>query len=289
MVSGSGMARLTARAVHALDRIFPRVRVGGRGSREAYSEWEYREGKELVSRYAEHFGPLEGMSVLDVGCGMGGKTVAYADEGAKAIGLDISREHVAAAVRFAGSRGGRALFLVGDASSLPFRDESFGFVVANDSMEHFSEPASALADLSRILAPGGKLLLFFTPWRSPLGSHLYDYIKMPWCHLLLNERVIEEVLRIVLEERGEQDPASGARALMDEYRSELNRITIGRYRRIVRNRPELETLYERLLPPKFEALGFLTRLPAVGEFFTGTVIALLRKSGGDEVPERHSS
>jgi len=283
------MIRLWARLVVALDGLFPRVRVGGRDSDGAYSEWEYEEGKSLLERYAGHFGPLWGLRVLDVGCGLGGKTAAYTEAGAKAFGVDISKRHIAAAARFAAARGHRARFAVGDAAALPFRDASFGFVVANDSMEHFADPARAVDDLSRILKPGGRLFLFFTPWRSPLGSHLYDYIRTPWCHLLLPERVIEEVLRLVLERRGERDPAGRASILMEEYRSELNRITIGRYRRIVRGHRELETVFELLIPPKFGALGPLTALPLAREFFTGTVVALLRKSDEASAPVRHSS
>ncbi len=272
------MIRFIARVVYLVDRLFPRIRVGGRESDGDYSEWEYAEGRRLISSYREQFGPLEGLRLLDIGCGLGGKTVAYAEEGARPVGVDISKKHIEAAVRYAASKGRRARFLVGDAASLPFVDRSFRFIVANDSMEHFADPERATADLSRILAPGGRLFLFFTPWRSPLGSHLYDYIRMPWCHLLLSERVIEEVLRIVLEKRGDPDPTAGASRLMAEYRRELNRITVGRYRRIVGERRELETLFEYRLPPKFRALRLLAYLPIIGEFFTGTVVALLRKS-----------
>jgi SAM-dependent methyltransferase len=283
------MIRFLARIVYLIDRLFPRIRVGGRGSENDYSEWEYAEGKNLISRYAGQFGSLRGLSMLDVGCGLGGKTVAYTEEGARAFGVDISKKHIEAAVRFAASKGRNAHFIVGDAASLPFTDRSFRFIVANDSMEHFSDPERSLADLSRILAPGGRLFLFFTPWRSPLGSHLYDYIRMPWCHLLLSERVIEQMLRIVLEKRGGPDPAGTASRLMSEYHSELNRITVGRYRRIVEERKELETLFEYRLPPKFRALRCLTHLPLICEFFTGTVVALLRKSDVASAPVRHSA
>ena len=282
------MIRLFARVIHALDGLFPRVRVGGRDSDAAYSAWEYEEGRNLLTRYASWFGALDGLRVLDIGCGLGGKTAAYTEEGAEAFGVDISKQHIAAATRFAASKGLDARFAVGDAARLPFRDMSFHFVVANDSVEHFEDPAGTLADLSRVLIPGGRLFLFFTPWRSPLGSHLYDYIRLPWCHLLLPERVIEEVLRLVLARRGDPDPAARASVLMGEYRSELNRITVGRYRRIVGGRGELETVFERLLPPKFGALRFLASLPLIGEFFTGTVVALLRKRGETAEPDRHS-
>jgi SAM-dependent methyltransferase len=271
------MIGFIARVFYFFDRIFPRVRIGGRESRKAYSEWEYREGKDLLDRYAPQFGSIEGALVLDVGCGMGGKTVAYAEAGARAVGVDLSMENVTASIRYAASRVRRAFFIAADAESLPFADGTFDLVVANDSLEHFPDPARAFGELSRVLNSGGGLFLFFTPWGSPLGSHLYDYIKTPWCHLLFSEKLLEEMLTLSLGERGESDAVGGAAALMERYRSDLNRITIRRYRRIREEHPELESSFERHLPPKFRALTPLTRLPFVREFFTGTVVALLRK------------
>jgi ubiquinone/menaquinone biosynthesis C-methylase UbiE len=271
------MNAFIARVIYFFDRLFPRARVGGRGSGDAYAEWEYREGKALLERYAGLFGALEGESLLDIGCGMGGKTTAYAETGARTIGADISEEHVAASVRFAASKGLKALFVPADAGALPFTDGTFDLVVANDSLEHFPDPARALGELSRVLRSGGRIFVFFTPWGSPLGSHLYDYIRTPWCHLLFGERLIEELLRVVLSGRGEPEPAARASALMEEYRSELNRITVRQFRRIRREHPELETVTERLVPPKYRFLAPLARLPLLGELCTGTVVVLLRK------------
>jgi SAM-dependent methyltransferase len=258
-----------------LDRIFPPVRVGGRASGEDYAEWEYAEGKRLLADFGRHFGSLEGSAVLDIGCGLGGKTTAYAEAGARVVGVDIVQAHVTQAYRYSLSRAARAVFAAGDARALPFADGRFDLVVANDSMEHFPDPRAALSELSRVLRPGGRIFLFFTPWRSPLGSHLYDYLRTPWCHLLYADGVLEEMLRIVLGERG-MDP-DGASRLMREYRTELNRITVRRYRSMVAEHPELETVLERRLPPKYRILAPIARLPWLGEFFTGTEVALLRK------------
>lgn len=271
------MLRVLARFVARLDRLFPPVRVGGRESGEAYSHWEYESGRSLLTEYADHFGPLQGKTVLDIGCGFGGKTVAYTEAGARAVGVDIATEHVAQSISFARSRGIAIPFLVGDAGSLPFRSGMFDLVVANDAMEHFPDPETALAEIVRVVRPGGVIYLFFTPWGSPLGSHLYDYIRTPWCHLIFTEWLLREVLAAVLERRGSEDPVGEAAALIDEYHAELNRLTVRRYRKIVAGTPGVEVVTEERRPPKFSFLSPLTRIPLLGELFTGTVISFLRK------------
>ena len=56
--------------------------MGGRESSRAYSEWEHTVGADLVRTYLEPAGDLKGKRVLDIGCGLGGKTVAYGEGGA---------------------------------------------------------------------------------------------------------------------------------------------------------------------------------------------------------------
>ncbi len=271
------MLRTLARFIARLDRLFPPVRVGGRESGEAYSHWEYESGRTLLAEYADHFGPLQDRTVLDIGCGLGGKTVAYTEAGARAVGVDIAPEHIVQSVSFARARGAAIPFLVGDAGALPFPDCVFDLVVANDAMEHFPDPGTALAEIVRVVRPGGVIYLFFTPWGSPLGSHLYDYIRAPWCHLLFPEPLLREILEAVLEGRGVENPGGRADMLIDAYRGEQNRITVRGYRRIVADSPGVDVVIEERRPPKFPFLSPLTRIPFLGEFFTGTVISFLRK------------
>lgn len=272
------MLRTVATFVYYIDRLFPRARVGGRESAQAYAAWEYETGVTILDEYSRFFGSLEGKSVLDVGCGLGGKTVAYAEAGAALTGIDIERENISEAVRFAEDRGSKASFLIGDAEALPFPGETFDVVVANDAMEHFPHPDKALGEFARVVRRGGHIFLFFTPWGSPLGSHLYDYIRTPWCHLLFSENLLEEILKVVLEKRGHEGSEEEAARLMDEFRAELNRITVARYHEILKGVPELVAVIEQLKPPKLTFLAPLTRVPKAGELFTGTVTAVLCKS-----------
>lgn len=271
------MSRIAAHIVYYIDRLFPRVRVGGRESERAYSDWEYEVGKGLLAEYADHFGSLDGRMVLDIGCGLGGKTVAYAEAGAAVVGVDIEQKNISQSLCFARSMGAEAAFIVGDAEVLPFAEGTFDLVVANDSMEHFQSPEKALPELARVLRPGGSIFLFFTPWGSPLGSHLYDYVKTPWCHLIFPGRLLRELLGIILEKRGAPDPSGEADSLMGQFRNELNRITIARYNRIRRATAGVDTVFEEHKPPRFSFLGPLTRVPFLKELFTGTVVAFLCK------------
>lgn len=271
------LLRFIARIVYCIDRLFPRVRVGGRESDEAYSRWEYESGKALLDEFADYFGSLDGGLMLDIGCGLGGKTAIYAEAGARAVGVDIQHGYVSQAVAFNKARGTTAEFIVANAETLPFPNDCFDLIVANDSMEHFSRPDIALSEIARVVRPGGTIYLFFTPWGSPLGSHLYDYIRTPWCHLIFSDRMLREILTVAFEKRGVPDPASEADSEMSSYRSDLNRISIRRYRGIVQNNPDLEVIVEKLKPPKFTFLAPLTRVPGVREYITGTVVAFLRK------------
>lgn len=273
------MAGLLARVIRALDRALPGPRVGGRESPRAYAEWEHRLGRRLLDEYRGWFGSLGGRRVLDAGCGLGGKSVAYAQAGAAVVGVDINHAHARGAVDFARGRGLRLDVLTADATRLPFAAGSFDLVIANDSMEHFADPAAALAELARVTRTGGHVFIFFTPWGSPLASHLYDYIHLPWCHLLLGERLIGELLELTLSERGDPDPAGAAGRLLEGYRTENNRLNVRDYRAIVRAQPGLETVFEQLKPPRFRFLAPLTGIPRLGELLTGTVTALLRKTG----------
>jgi SAM-dependent methyltransferase len=93
--------------------------------------------------------------ILDVGCGTGEGTLFLAREfpQARVRGIDISEEMIAAAVGKVGlDPEGRIAFKVGDASSLPYPDDSFD-LVAQLNMPPF------FAELARVLRPGGQAIV----------------------------------------------------------------------------------------------------------------------------------
>ena len=210
--------------------------------------------------------------------------MAYGEAGAAEVfGADLAVGHAAASTEYAG-RKKREFgwgFSVADASALPFPDRSFDTVIANDAMEHFAEPEPAVREMSRVTKKGGAIWLFFTPHYSPLGSHLYDYVYTPWCHLMFRRQSLKGAIRKVLRTREpECETAEIERKLgqiMTSYDNDLNHMSIGWFKRIIGNHPELKVVYEEFKPAKFTALKPLTRIPYVRELVTGTVICQLER------------
>jgi arsenite methyltransferase len=105
-------------------------------------------------------GPAD--TVADVACGLGGSSLQVArTTGARAIGIDLSSDSIAAARRAAEDAGlaGSVEFLVGDAEALPLEDGAVEGVLCECSLCTFPDKERAAAELARVLKPGGRLAL----------------------------------------------------------------------------------------------------------------------------------
>jgi SAM-dependent methyltransferase len=98
-------------------------------------------------------------SVLDVACGPGFLTMAFARRCAAAVGLDATDAMLSMARAEAGKRGVHNVrFEKGAATALPFAPASFDIVACRAAFHHFPEPDRVLAEMCRVLKPGGKIL-----------------------------------------------------------------------------------------------------------------------------------
>lgn len=96
-----------------------------------------------------------GARVLDLGCGPGVVCGLAAERGALPTGADVSAGMVAEARR----RHPGLAFVQADAVELPFGDGAFDACVGNFVLNHLPAPEAAVAELARVLAPGGSLAL----------------------------------------------------------------------------------------------------------------------------------
>ena len=96
-------------------------------------------------------------SLLDVGCGGGFLSLELARQGVTTIGLDFSESTLEAARQRARQDAPQAplSYVHGDAYALPFAADSFTAVTCMDFLEHVSEPQRVIAEISRVLKPGG--------------------------------------------------------------------------------------------------------------------------------------
>jgi len=99
--------------------------------------------------------------VLDMCCGPGLVAAAAAARGAIAAGVDFS----SAMLKIARAAQPRIEFSQGDAEALPHADGCFDAVVANFGVHHVPRPTAALAQMRRVLVPGGRAA--FTTWPRP--------------------------------------------------------------------------------------------------------------------------
>jgi len=100
-----------------------------------------------------------GTRVVEVGCGDGKTLVALAGMGLDIVGIDISRVALDLSKEALLKAGLKAKLMLGDAVHLPFKDGSFGAVVAYNILDHLyaGDRKAAAAEMARVLTPQGRL------------------------------------------------------------------------------------------------------------------------------------
>lgn len=163
-----------------------------------HKRWSLRDARDLVKRLRA--AGLNGGRVLDAGCGFGTLAieVAKAFPGTKVVGIDISRPMLDIALSEArdAGLGERVTFETRNITSLGYEDGTFDAVISVNVLHHVEPPERMLAEIDRVLRPGG-ILIIKDLRRSWLG-HLD--------HVIASAYSLEEVRRMV--------EASGMRSVM---------------------------------------------------------------------------
>ena len=147
-----------ARVRREFDEAAPRYEAG------RMAPWYQEQGRMVLGELGELAGPI-----VDVGCGTGWflRRVARANPGIQAVGVDLSPRMVAHAREAAASEGLTGVrFLEGDWEDPDTADRvsaslsaPAAAVTCISAFHYFREPATALARMGRILAPGGRIIL----------------------------------------------------------------------------------------------------------------------------------
>lgn len=104
-------------------------------------------------------GDVTGRAVLDAGCGDGTFALELARRGAAVAGVDADGDMIAQARETARATGFLVRFEAGRIEALPFPDASFDAVVAVTVLCLIADPARAMAEMARVLKPGGILVV----------------------------------------------------------------------------------------------------------------------------------
>ena len=166
------------------------------------AEWWIREFTDGVDpEYVDQIIPMAvadlggGGRVLDLGCGEGQIARALAATGCAVVGADPTPGQIAAAVdRSEGPEGAvdpatdrsSPRYVRAGAESLPFADRSFDAVVVALVLEHLDDLDGTLAEIARVLGPGGRLALFLnhpvtqTPGSGWIDDQVLDPPEQYW-------------------------------------------------------------------------------------------------------------
>lgn len=120
----------------------------------------------------QHMGDLRGKRLLDLGCGAGENSVYFAKHGAVCVASDYSPGMVKVALQLAEKHNVPVEGCVANAMALNFPDNSFDYVYASNLLHHLPTPEIAIAEMHRVLKPGGKAC-FWDPLRHNPVINIY--------------------------------------------------------------------------------------------------------------------
>jgi 2-polyprenyl-3-methyl-5-hydroxy-6-metoxy-1,4-benzoquinol methylase len=183
--------------------------------------WQERIQSERLRQIERYGGPLEGRRILDLGSGMGGTSVALALRGAFPLAFEYNQAYCEI-IGLRAARYNLGLPVInGAGEALPFADASFDLAICWDVLEHVHNPEQLLAELARVVRPGGRVLITAInrfAWRDP-------HYHMPLLNWL--PRPIAEA---IIERRGR---SKGESSFSDRQKlSEMHYYTIPGFRRL---------------------------------------------------------
>jgi len=189
---------------------------------EAAANKKLRQFRNLVDELGRWGGSLDGAGVLEVGCGSGIDLLLFGLHPIeRVVGIDLelpphagddraerTRRLTHRVLEKFGSEGGAdatvrqrpVQFLVMDATRMDFPDASFDLLVSRAVLEHIVPIEQALAEMARVVRPGGLLQHRIDPFFWLKGCHKDGLLDIPWAHARL---LPDELHRFVAETEDE--------------------------------------------------------------------------------------
>ena len=154
----------------------------------------------LTARY-DRLGLRAGDAVLDLGCGFGRHAFEAARRGASVVAVDAGRDEVdgVLATFVAMAEAGElapgsahAAVVQGDALALPFADGAFDRVICSEVLEHIPDDRAAMAELARVLRPGGTMAITVPRFVPELVNWALsdEYHTVPGGHVRIYRRAV---------------------------------------------------------------------------------------------------
>jgi SAM-dependent methyltransferase len=252
---------------------------------EAAAEKKLRQSRGLLADLERWGGSLDGASVLELGCGAGIDSLLLGLHPVEhVVGIDLdfpltaadeggdrARRLTSLVLEKVGAEEGLEAtlrqrpvqFVPMDATRMDFPDASFDLLVSRAALEHVIPIEGALAEMARVVRPGGLLRHAIDPFFWLKGCHKRGVVDLPWAHARLSP---DEFRRFVAETEGEATAAKRSRHL-----ETLNQLGLRQWRALIESGPfEIVDWFEQ---PSAFAQAMLEEHPDVPETLLDHVTA----------------
>ena len=139
------------------------------------SNYNFVTRRDTVLRLLADAGAFE--RILDVGCGTGDYAALSKRHGGEYHGIDFSPSMIEAARQRNAGTGYEQNFIVGSGESLPYTDDSFDLMIGIGYIEYFRDPDLPLAEIARVLRPGGTVVL--QSFKQERMGQFYGFVRNP--------------------------------------------------------------------------------------------------------------
>ena len=250
-----------------------------------YFEINVANTERYILPFIEKIKPIiNGMRVLEIGCGEGGVLKPFLDKGCICVGIEFDEVRLVKGRNFLENeiRSDTLKFISKDIYKADV-DADFGgtfdIIVLKDVIEHIHDQQKLLAVMQGMLSEGGVIFFGFPPWQMPWGGHQQILknkwlSKIPYYHLLPMP-LYKSILKIARENVAE----------MEEIKQ--TGISIERFEKIASNTNyEVVNKQHFLINPIYEykfnlkprqQINFVSKLPWVRNFLTSCVYYLISK------------
>jgi ubiquinone/menaquinone biosynthesis C-methylase UbiE len=142
------------------------------------AEWseEIEEGRYAREPFVHAFAQFtrwRGRRVLEIGCGAGTDCLQFARAGAETYAIDLTERAVEITHKRLDINGLSANISMADAEALPFEDNIFDLVYSWGVLHHTPNTQKAIAEVYRVLKPGGRIVFMLYHKRSIIAYRLY--------------------------------------------------------------------------------------------------------------------
>ena len=187
------MSQMTANTINKTIQQHPDKHIWKEASIKHFERWSNHYDRDIINillfipSYRRVLGRLRHWlrrgirceNILDIGCGTGSLAMMVLRQNPtvkKFVGLDMSEnmiEHALAKRQRLGLQE-KVDFVVGDAEHLPFDDNSFDVVTCCNSFHHYPHQDIAVAQIRRVLKPGGRAIIIDGSRDDPIGHFIFD-------------------------------------------------------------------------------------------------------------------